>query len=844
MEFWGRSRVLWVALCAMLLACGDADATIDAEVEAALLWQRTALATTLTAMVERPELFPAETIEGRVLPIESRAEVRRVWVGVYDRLLALQGIADAYAGLRRGDRAFSLHHAASLAHYRFSLDFIARFERDRGLDSALNEADPELGLPADSYTALKDDILNVVRAGSFASKRLADRMVFESPSPALAPVIREDAERIWAMGEGEGPRLTARHLAKRAEASASENALPLQEKVARRMAEIRVRRGDSALIADPQIETLRERLKPGDILLTRREWFVSNVGIPGFWSHAALYVGDSAERQRAFDTSGVRAWVRAQGEASGDFETLLANTRGAATALAASVGTPPARVLEAIASGVTFSPLERAAHADSIAVLRPALADADKARAIWRAFHYAGRPYDYNFDFRSDDALVCSELVYKAYRERPGEPGLALPLSETLGRPMISPNELARLYAEDETPRFELVAFLDGSERSGTASEAGADRFRTSWSRPKWHILLPDSGPTLVAGTAPDALPSSDLKGDEEVVFFATSARYVVAHAGKQAHWSVPIHAWVHEPETESLWRRSLLSVLRRQLGLEGGSEENALFRARAAPFLADNERGKVLQVAVAGVTRAMPASKPDGHVRGHVEVLSPGTGSPALLDLRPRVRRPDGRVFEGAVHLLEPSGVTIVSDLDDTVKISEVSDHSALLRNTFLREYRAVEGLAERYRAWESAGAHFEYVSSSPWQLYTPLDTFLRSAGYPDGSLHLKSFRPKDKSFLSLFEAPERTKTPVLDQLIASQAGRRFVLIGDSGERDPEIYGSIARRYPERIATILVREVASAPMSKERRQSAFNGVAKERVLVFRDASELPERPW
>ncbi len=476
--------------------------------EASLHRLRSALAVTLMRMAQRNELFPTVRLETpRVLALEARAEVRRVWVSVYDRLLALEGIARAHGDLAGGARGFALHHAASLAHYRYSLDFIERVERDPGLDAVLNEADPELGLPAGSYGALKDEILNVVRAGAFASRRLVDRLAISVDAPGLEAATRSDAERIWEVGGADGPLLTGRHLAQRAGEAGAEAALPVQEGVARRMAEVRVHRVGGALISDRQVEELQEQLAPGDVLLTRREWYVSNVGIPGFWSHTALYIGDEDERRVFFDTREVRAWVAAQGEASGDFERLLATTRSAAYRRAAASGPPPARVLEAIAEGVAFTPLERAAHADSIAVLRPRLDRVTKARAVWRAFHYAGRPYDYHFDFRSDQALVCSELVYKAYRELPGEPGLALPLERTLGRPMMTPNRLARIFSEEGPQRFELVVFLDGDERAGAARVSDAETFKSTWSRPKWHILLPGKdgapGPPAAASAAP-----------------------------------------------------------------------------------------------------------------------------------------------------------------------------------------------------------------------------------------------------------------------------------------------------------------------------------------------------
>jgi uncharacterized protein YycO len=109
----------------------------------------------------------------------------------------------------------------------------------------------------------------------------------------------------------------------------------------------------------------------------------------------------------------------------GDGEALLARTYPAAhaRALAADGGAHP-HALEAISEGVVFTTPEHAAGADHVAALRPRLSAVEKAAALLRAFGYAGRPYDFDFDFRTDAALVCFELVYKAYEAGPGRPGL------------------------------------------------------------------------------------------------------------------------------------------------------------------------------------------------------------------------------------------------------------------------------------------------------------------------------------------------------------------------------------------------------------------------------------
>ena len=110
-----------------------------------------------------------------------------------------------------------------------------------------------------------------------------------------------------------------------------------------------------------------------------------------------------------------------------------------------------------------------------------------------RAFHYAGRPYDFNFDFATDSELVCTELVYKAYESAAGFRGLTFPLVEMLGRKVTPANEIARQFdtqCQTAEEQFELVLFLDGQERRAKAVEASPATFRESWRRPKWHVFV------------------------------------------------------------------------------------------------------------------------------------------------------------------------------------------------------------------------------------------------------------------------------------------------------------------------------------------------------------------
>ena len=273
---------------------------------------------------------------------------------------------------------------------------------------------------------------------------------------------------------------------------------PLQKGVSEWMGDTKVLRNGTHLISSRQIDAMGKRLKPGDIIFERHEWYLSNLGLPGFWTHVALYIGTSEERRDYFNDPEVRDWAKGIGAGNDDFEALLRQRYPAAYSLSQmpKEGGHPARILEAISEGVSFTSLEYSGAADSIGVIRPLLSKRDKAQAIMRAFHYSGRPYDFNFDFQTDSALVCSELIYKAYERGGGMKGMWFPITEVMGRKVSTPNGMVRLFDEQRgipAAQADFVLFLDGYEKEKRAVESTLEQFRASWQRPNWHILIQDT---------------------------------------------------------------------------------------------------------------------------------------------------------------------------------------------------------------------------------------------------------------------------------------------------------------------------------------------------------------
>ncbi|PIG82981.1 actin cytoskeleton organization protein App1 [Aspergillus arachidicola] len=162
-------------------------------------------------------------------------------------------------------------------------------------------------------------------------------------------------------------------------------------------------------------------------------------------------------------------------------------------------------------------------------------------------------------------------------------------------------------------------------------------------------------------------------------------------------------------------------------------------------------------------------------------------------------------------VEVIEPSGVSLISDIDDTVKHSAIANGAKeIFRNTFIRELAdlTVSGVSEWYTKLAKMGVQIHYVSNSPWQLYPLLERYFKLAGLPPGSFHLKQY---SGMLQGIFEPTAERKKGSLEQLLRDFPTRRFILVGDSGEADLEVYTDIALANPGRILGIFIRDVTTS---------------------------------
>jgi phosphatidate phosphatase APP1 len=342
--------------------------------------------------------------------------------------------------------------------------------------------------------------------------------------------------------------------------------------------------------------------------------------------------------------------------------------------------------------------------------------------------------------------------------------------------------------------------------------------------------------------------PPIHLAGEERVVLYPS-----VANRSRDGEgWVAHVHGDVSVAGGVTLGQRVLLKLLKRAMRAQEEELLAPLFRERIERFIAHAKSGVRVAVRIAGEVHALAkATRRNGHFQGAVRLSESRAqiwadtdwgSAEACLPVEVCGARAAGRV-----HLIEPAGLSIVTDIDDTIKHSEVSCKRTLLTNTFLRPFESIPGMAPLFREWSDEGAAFHYVSSSPWQLYEHLSAHLTSEGFPAGSFHLRAFRLRDHVLRRILMLRRSGKLGVIKTLFRLFPQRRFLLVGDSGEHDPEIYGALARRFPRQVVGIFVRDLPNVQDARRRYARAFRRVDESLIRLYHDADELADfrlAPW
>jgi phosphatidate phosphatase APP1 len=241
------------------------------------------------------------------------------------------------------------------------------------------------------------------------------------------------------------------------------------------------------------------------------------------------------------------------------------------------------------------------------------------------------------------------------------------------------------------------------------------------------------------------------------------------------------------------------------------GEGVRAAVRRAVGHFATDELPGVPLRVSVGDATEETTTDQ-DGYFRLRLHPDPHSLTSPwttGTVELAADYRGLAG-AFTTPVEVLVPgpdSRFGVVSDVDDTILQTGVQRVVQMVRQTLTGSALTrtpFPGAPELYRDLAAGGQPFFYVSSSPWNLHAFLLAFLRHQRFPLGPVLLRD--------LLGTAAGREQKAGRIEEVLDLHPDLPFVLIGDSGEKDPQVYAEVVRTHPGRILAVYIREVRLDP--------------------------------
>lgn len=308
---------------------------------------------------------------------------------------------------------------------------------------------------------------------------------------------------------------------------------------------------------------------------------------------------------------------------------------------------------------------------------------------------------------------------------------------------------------------------------------------------------------------------------------------------GLLSHWKLSNQGWYYKenPLQALTMEKSLETILGQDLD-----------RERIKMFTAEGKQQQNL--CINGLNRSIcTMTDDDGRIKNtfvltndEIELFRQPGGNGGKVFYQVSPMHSDLRSI-GEVYLCDDNGVTFISDIDDTIKITGVTSRTETLINTFSGQFKPVPGMSEIYRYWaERYNATFAYLTASPDQLYPFLRAFFDREGFPSGSAHMRHFTWFDRNFIEFFLSTNyiQSKTEILQMFLDNTRNRTFILLGDIFQKDPDIYANIYAQYPSRIGKIFIRKHADDLAGDERLQTVFQNIPREKWMTFETGTDLP----
>ncbi|KAL2889247.1 actin filament organization protein app1 [Ceratocystis lukuohia] len=317
------------------------------------------------------------------------------------------------------------------------------------------------------------------------------------------------------------------------------------------------------------------------------------------------------------------------------------------------------------------------------------------------------------------------------------------------------------------------------------------------------------------------------------------------------------------EPKMTRSGSGELMKAILLMMALVDTDEKRARILERAKPFISEARRGRSVIVALdRDMTQKAPqkVGSTGKHGTARTTVKLGQLDKNVAHKVGAFVPKEVKGILEADVYMADAEGWMVLSDIDDTIKITGTNNTRDMIRETLVSEGIPVPGMPEFYahiQATLPPDSVWCYIAASPHPLYPFLREF-RSKYYPAGPLFLRDFywHSLTGMLVSFARGTYSYKIGRVRQIHRWLPQRKVVMIRDSTQADPEVYGSMAREFPNWVVAILIRRVKD-PVSPgigdgigmaeagrqdrntdERFENAFRGIPKEKWVVFDEAAQ------
>ena len=224
--------------------------------------------------------------------------------------------------------------------------------------------------------------------------------------------------------------------------------------------------------------------------------------------------------------------------------------------------------------------------------------------------------------------------------------------------------------------------------------------------------------------------------------------------------------------------------------------------------FFTATARDVPVRVTLGGRSHVVPSGR-----GGYIDTVLPASLAAGWAEAELKVEGSSTEPTRAALRIFDEHGLGVVSDIDDTVIVTALPRPLLAAWNTFFRHEtrrRPVPGMATLFS--EVRRHHGDvpvvYISTGPWNVAPVLELFLRRHGFPPGPLLMTDWGPTQDGW---FRSGRDHKRRELRRLLQAFPGREWLLLGDDGQHDPQIYGEIAAASPDQIRAVAIRQLSLA---------------------------------